>query len=200
MKLRCLTNSWVLTFPWWQREAADVGKIYKIRIGHDGKGIGDGWFLESVTLKRLAPKMKESDKKKKKKKKKSDEEEEEETKVEEVMDVYTFVAHRWLAKDEGDKELVVELVPDGESALEGKYQRESVVGCGYSCCMKYDYHTVVPCRTIYGLASPTSYCCGQEFSKLQLLLWLMTRAGERWSPSCFKTHTNIFTNSRQNLS
>ncbi|XP_054665159.1 lipoxygenase homology domain-containing protein 1 isoform X2 [Grus americana] len=101
-----------------KREAADVGKIYKIRIGHDGKGIGDGWFLESVMLKRLATKMKESDKKKKKKKKKSDEEEEEETKVEEAMDVYTFVAHRWLAKDEGDKELVVELVPDGESALE----------------------------------------------------------------------------------
>ncbi|POI32547.1 hypothetical protein CIB84_003701 [Bambusicola thoracicus] len=100
-------------------EAADVGKIYKIRIGHDGKGIGDGWFLESVTLKRLATKMDESDKKKKKKNKKSEEEEEEEeTKVEEVMDVYTFVAHRWLAKDEGDKELVVELVPDGESELE----------------------------------------------------------------------------------
>uniref|UniRef100_A0A8B9N717 Lipoxygenase homology domains 1 n=1 Tax=Accipiter nisus TaxID=211598 RepID=A0A8B9N717_9AVES len=91
-----------------KREAADVGKIYKIRIGHDGKGIGDGWFLESVTLKRLATKTKESDKKKKKKKK-SDEEEEEETTVEEVMEVYTFVAHRWLAKDEGDKELVVEL-------------------------------------------------------------------------------------------
>ncbi|KAM6034199.1 lipoxygenase homology domain-containing protein 1 [Chlamydotis macqueenii] len=101
-----------------KREAADVGKIYKIRIGHDGKGIGDGWFLESVTLKRLATKTEESDKKKKKKKKKSDEEEEEEMKVEEAMDVYTFVAHRWLAKDEGDKELVVELVPDGESDLE----------------------------------------------------------------------------------
>uniref|UniRef100_A0A8D0FQV7 Lipoxygenase homology domains 1 n=1 Tax=Strix occidentalis caurina TaxID=311401 RepID=A0A8D0FQV7_STROC len=99
-----------------KREAADVGKIYKIRIGHDGTGIGDGWFLESVTLKRLATKKKESDKKKKKKK--SDEEEEEEAKAEEVMDVYTFVAHRWLAKDEGDKELVVELVPDGESDLE----------------------------------------------------------------------------------
>uniref|UniRef100_A0A8C2T270 Lipoxygenase homology PLAT domains 1 n=1 Tax=Coturnix japonica TaxID=93934 RepID=A0A8C2T270_COTJA len=99
-------------------EAADVGKIYKIRIGHDGTGIGDGWFLESVTLKRLATKMDESDGKKKKKKKKSEEEEEEETKVEEEMDVYTFVAHRWLAKDEGDKELVVELVPDGESELE----------------------------------------------------------------------------------
>ncbi|XP_074669791.1 lipoxygenase homology domain-containing protein 1 [Strix aluco] len=80
-----------------KREAADVGKIYKIRIGHDGTGIGDGWFLESVTLKRL---------------------EEEEAKAEEAMDVYTFVAHRWLARDEGDKELVVELVPDGESDLE----------------------------------------------------------------------------------
>ncbi|KAM6328427.1 LOW QUALITY PROTEIN: lipoxygenase homology domain-containing protein 1 [Alca torda] len=102
-----------------KREAADVGKIYKIRIGHDGTGIGDGWFLESVTLKRLATKTKESDKKKKKKKKKkSDEEEEDETKEEEGMDVYTFVAHRWLAKDEGDKEIVVELVPDEESALE----------------------------------------------------------------------------------
>ncbi|NXB57045.1 LOXH1 protein, partial [Struthidea cinerea] len=87
-----------------KREAADVGKIYKIRIGHDGTGIGDGWFLESVTLKRLSGKAKESDKKKKKKKK-SDEEEEEETKAEGGMDVYTFVAHRWLAKDEGDKEL-----------------------------------------------------------------------------------------------
>ncbi|XP_041320063.1 lipoxygenase homology domain-containing protein 1 [Pyrgilauda ruficollis] len=100
-----------------KREAADVGKIYKIRIGHDGTGIGDGWFLESVTLKRLASKTKGSDKNNKKKKK-SDEEEEEETKEEEGMDVYTFVAHRWLAKDEGDKELVVELVPDGESDLE----------------------------------------------------------------------------------
>ncbi|XP_053910565.1 lipoxygenase homology domain-containing protein 1 [Cuculus canorus] len=99
-----------------KREAADVGKIYKIRIGHDGTGIGDGWFLESVTIKRLATKKTESDKKKKKKK--SEEEEEEQTKVEEEMDVYTFVAHRWLARDEGDKELVVELVPEGESDLE----------------------------------------------------------------------------------
>lgn len=134
----------MLTLHWWQREAADVGKIYKIRIGHDGTGIGDGWFLESVTLKRLATKTEGSDKKKKKKKK-SDEEEEEETKEEEGMDVYTFVAHRWLAKDEGDKELVVELVPDGESDLEGKYRRECVClcvcVCGSSLCIKDDNHT-----------------------------------------------------------
>ncbi|XP_063036774.1 lipoxygenase homology domain-containing protein 1 [Melospiza melodia melodia] len=97
-----------------KREAADVGKIYKIRIGHDGTGIGDGWFLESVTLKRLAAKTKDSDEDTKKK----SDVENEETKEGEGMDVYTFVAHRWLAKDEGDKELVVELVPDGESDLE----------------------------------------------------------------------------------
>ncbi|NXF11356.1 LOXH1 protein, partial [Smithornis capensis] len=133
-----------------KREAADVGKIYKIRIGHDGTGIGDGWFLESVMLKRLATKTKESDKKKKKKKKKSNEEEEEEINAEEGMDVYTFVAHRWLAKDEGDKELVVELVPDGESDLEGKYQRECVLVCVSSLCMKDDDYTVVLGRSIYG--------------------------------------------------
>ncbi|OXB78277.1 UNVERIFIED_CONTAM: hypothetical protein H355_004727 [Colinus virginianus] len=87
-----------------QIEAADVGKIYKIRIGHDGTGIGDGWFLERVTLKRLA----DPDRKRKA----------EEEEVEEEMDVYTFVAHRWLARDEGDGELVVELVPEGETELE----------------------------------------------------------------------------------
>lgn len=172
MKLRCLTSSWVLTFPWWQREAADVGKIYKIRIGHDGKGIGDGWFLESVTLKRLATKTKESDKKKKKKKK-SDEEEEEETTAEEVMEVYTFVAHRWLAKDEGDKELVVELVPDGESALEGKYQRACACVCGYSGCMKGDNHALVLCRTIYSPpAIPLPWACSVAYTVgLVVVVW-----------------------------
>lgn len=165
MKLRCLISSWVLTFPWWQREAADVGKIYKIRIGHDGTGIGDGWFLESVTLKRLATKTTESDKKKKKKKKKSEEEEEEETKVEEGMDIYTFVAHRWLAKDEGDKEIVVELVPDEESALEGKYQKDCVYVCAYSSCMKDDNHTVVLCRTFYGPpAIPLPQACSVAYT------------------------------------
>uniref|UniRef100_A0A803V3A7 Lipoxygenase homology PLAT domains 1 n=1 Tax=Ficedula albicollis TaxID=59894 RepID=A0A803V3A7_FICAL len=109
-----------------KREAADVGKIYKIRIGHDGTGIGDGWFLESVTLKRLATKTNESDKKEKKKK--SDEKEEEETKGEEEMDVYTFVAHRWLARDEGDKELVVELVPEESELEENTYEVHVLTG------------------------------------------------------------------------
>uniref|UniRef100_A0A8D0H9K4 Lipoxygenase homology PLAT domains 1 n=1 Tax=Sphenodon punctatus TaxID=8508 RepID=A0A8D0H9K4_SPHPU len=89
-------------------EATDVGKIYKIRIGHDGAGLGDGWFLESVTIKRLMLKGMETEKKKKKKKKSSEEEEEAvaaEEEREEVIEVYSFPAHRWLASDEEDKEL-----------------------------------------------------------------------------------------------
>uniref|UniRef100_A0A8C4HEN1 Lipoxygenase homology domains 1b n=1 Tax=Dicentrarchus labrax TaxID=13489 RepID=A0A8C4HEN1_DICLA len=31
-------------------EDKDVGKIFKIRIGHDGSGIGAGWFLETVDM------------------------------------------------------------------------------------------------------------------------------------------------------
>ncbi|XP_074850459.1 lipoxygenase homology domain-containing protein 1 isoform X1 [Carettochelys insculpta] len=110
-------------------EAADVGKIYKLRIGHDGKGIGDGWFLESVTLKWMVMKVKETDKKKKKKKKKSSEEEEEDSKPEEVMEVCKFVAHRWLATNEGDKELVVELIPeDGSGLEENTYEVHIITG------------------------------------------------------------------------
>ena len=33
-----------------QIEAEDVGPLLKIRIGHDGKGFGDGWFLEKVSF------------------------------------------------------------------------------------------------------------------------------------------------------
>lgn len=167
-------SCWVLTFLLWQIEAADVGKIYKIRIGHDGKGIGDGWFLESVTLKRLAVKINESDKKKKKKKK-SEEVEEEEAKAEEVMDVYTFVAHRWLAKDEGDKELVVELVPDGESALEGKYQRECACVHGSSSDTKVDNHAAVLCMTTYGSSAiPLPQACSMAYS----MDWLISSGEE----------------------
>ena len=31
-----------------QIEAADIGRIQKIRIGHDGTGMFSGWFLEKV--------------------------------------------------------------------------------------------------------------------------------------------------------
>ena len=32
-----------------QIELADVGRILKVRIGHDGKGMMSGWFLDKVT-------------------------------------------------------------------------------------------------------------------------------------------------------
>uniref|UniRef100_A0AAY4CCY2 PLAT domain-containing protein n=1 Tax=Denticeps clupeoides TaxID=299321 RepID=A0AAY4CCY2_9TELE len=94
-------------------EAADVGKIFKIRIGHDGSGLGSGWFLEKVDIKHLvmglAPKEKKEDKKKKKKKKKGEEEddEEDEQELQEVVQTYTFTCCRWIAKDEEDGELFV---------------------------------------------------------------------------------------------
>lgn len=87
-----------------QLEAADVGEIYKIRLGHTGEGFGPSWFVDTVWLRHLvvqeanltpeeeARKKKEKDKlrqllkkerlkaklqrKKKKKKKGSDEEDE----------------------------------------------------------------------------------------------------------------------------
>lgn len=69
----CLNRS---LFHWLIKiEALDVGRVYKIRIGHDGSGIGAGWFLEKVDVKRLImamvkPEKKEEEKKDKKKKKK----------------------------------------------------------------------------------------------------------------------------------
>ncbi|XP_070780971.1 lipoxygenase homology domain-containing protein 1 [Enoplosus armatus] len=110
-------------------EALDVGKIYKIRIYHDGKGIGDGWFLETVDIKRLTMAMVQvevkkedtkKDKKKDKKKKKKEEEEEVEIveKLQEVVETFTFSCNRWLARDEEDGEIVVELLTEDNEDLE----------------------------------------------------------------------------------
>uniref|UniRef100_A0AAV2MQR6 PLAT domain-containing protein n=1 Tax=Knipowitschia caucasica TaxID=637954 RepID=A0AAV2MQR6_KNICA len=104
-------------------EGKDIGKIFKIRIGHDGSGIGPGWFLESVDVKHLimamAPKEKKKEDKKKKKKKKKDEEEEEEgEELQEVVFTYHFPCSRWLASGEEDGELVVELLPEDAEDME----------------------------------------------------------------------------------
>jgi len=32
-----------------QIEAADIGRILKARIGHDGTGMFSGWFLDKVS-------------------------------------------------------------------------------------------------------------------------------------------------------
>uniref|UniRef100_A0A8C3ALE5 Lipoxygenase homology PLAT domains 1 n=1 Tax=Cyclopterus lumpus TaxID=8103 RepID=A0A8C3ALE5_CYCLU len=110
-------------------EAQDVGKIYKMRIYHDAKGIGDGWFLETVDIKRLAMAMVQvevkkpdtkKDKKKDKKKKKKEEEEEVEMveELQEVVETFSFPCSRWLARDEEDGEIVVELLTEGNEDLE----------------------------------------------------------------------------------
>ncbi|KAJ8405697.1 hypothetical protein AAFF_G00316770 [Aldrovandia affinis] len=106
-------------------EATDVGKIFKIRIGHDGSGLGDGWFLDAVAVRRLTMGMvqketKKDDKKDKKKKKKKKDEDEEEAvaELQEVVETYSFPCQRWLARDEEDGELVVELLPEEAEELE----------------------------------------------------------------------------------
>ncbi|OCT98891.1 hypothetical protein XELAEV_180111243mg, partial [Xenopus laevis] len=104
-------------------EAVEVGKIRKLRIGHDGKGLGDGWYLESVEIKRIGIKMmpveKPDKKKKSNKKKKSSKEEEVELQPQEVVESYKFECQRWLARGEEDGELVVELLPLEDSELQG---------------------------------------------------------------------------------
>uniref|UniRef100_A0A3Q2GRI5 Lipoxygenase homology PLAT domains 1a n=1 Tax=Cyprinodon variegatus TaxID=28743 RepID=A0A3Q2GRI5_CYPVA len=112
-------------------EALDVGKIYKIRVFHDGKGIGDGWFLELVDIKRLTMAMvqievkkEETTKKDKKKDKKKKEEEEVEIieQLQEVVQTFTFPCNRWLARDEEDGEIVVELLTEDDEELENSYE------------------------------------------------------------------------------
>ncbi|XP_062291185.1 lipoxygenase homology domain-containing protein 1 [Scomber scombrus] len=108
-------------------EALDIGKIYKIRICHDGKGVGDGWFLDKVDIKRLTVAMVQievkkedtkKDKKKDKKKKKKEDEVEIVEELQEVVKTFSFPCNRWLARDEEDGEIVVELLTEDDEDLE----------------------------------------------------------------------------------
>ncbi|KAH3887386.1 hypothetical protein DPMN_011402, partial [Dreissena polymorpha] len=63
-------------------EATDIGKIKRIKIGHDGTNLGASWFLDSVTI--LVPSRGEQ---------------------------YLFACHRWLGKDEADGLLEIEMEP-----------------------------------------------------------------------------------------
>ncbi|PIK54821.1 putative lipoxygenase-likey domain-containing protein 1-like [Apostichopus japonicus] len=63
-------------------EAVDIGQIEYLRIGHDGAGIGAGWFLDGIDVN--IPSRGED---------------------------YKFACHRWLAEDEDDGETEVELYP-----------------------------------------------------------------------------------------
>ncbi|XP_053543932.1 lipoxygenase homology domain-containing protein 1 [Ictalurus punctatus] len=104
-------------------EALDVGRVYKIRIGHNGAGMAPGWFLEYVDVKRLImamvkPEKKEEEKKDKKKKKKKKEEDEDPGELREVVKTFHFPCSRWLARDEEDGEIMVELMAEDYEDLE----------------------------------------------------------------------------------
>ncbi|XP_071988971.1 lipoxygenase homology domain-containing protein 1 isoform X1 [Engystomops pustulosus] len=108
-------------------EALDVGQIRKLRIGHDGTGFGDGWFLETVEIKRVGVQMmpvaQPPDKKKKpNKKKKSSKEDDVELQPQEVVECYKFECNRWLARGEVDGEVVVELLPQDTDLEENTYE------------------------------------------------------------------------------
>jgi len=61
-------------------QCVDLEDLQKIRIGHDGKGFGAGWFLEKVCITNT----------------KSGQQ-------------WFFIANRWLDSHEGDGQLEIEL-------------------------------------------------------------------------------------------
>ena len=64
-----------------------MGEISKIRIGHDGTGIGSDWYCEAVTIKN------------------------------DVTDKqYSFPCRQWFGDQAADKQLIRDLVPIGSEA------------------------------------------------------------------------------------
>ncbi|CAF0762513.1 unnamed protein product [Rotaria sp. Silwood1] len=63
--------------------AADVGKIKTIRIEHDGSGLGNGWYLDSIEVRHISR-----------------------------NETYKFPVDRWLDVGEGDKRISLDLEPD----------------------------------------------------------------------------------------
>ncbi|XP_077976546.1 lipoxygenase homology domain-containing protein 1-like isoform X1 [Styela clava] len=85
-------------------EAQDVGPITKIRIGHNGKGVGPGWFLDSVKVQRF---VKRTSKRKKRRRESVSPEKGD-------VETYWFVCRRWFDKNEDDGQIMRELVPTDE--------------------------------------------------------------------------------------
>lgn len=67
-------------------ETNDVGKLFKLRVGHDNSGKFAGWHLDRIEMENLDTKER-----------------------------YYFICKRWLAKDEDDGEIVRELPAEGDS-------------------------------------------------------------------------------------
>ena len=68
-------------------ELLDLGKINKLRIGHDNKGIGAGWFLDKVVVQAG------------------------------TGQTYFFLFGRWLDENEDDKQIIVEAIPAPEDSI-----------------------------------------------------------------------------------
>ena len=98
-------------------ELGDLGDIDKVMVGHDGDGIGSGWFLEKVIIKAV-PADEDDD---------SDTEEEpkaegEEPRKEKTQKKYIFPCERWLDVGEDDKMIERELlrVDKEKTKVDGK--------------------------------------------------------------------------------
>ena len=64
-------------------------QLEMIRIGHDGKGLGAGWYLDEVTVE-----------------------------VPSQGEIMVFPCHRWLAEDEDDGKIERELYPSQQNIIE----------------------------------------------------------------------------------
>lgn len=130
-------------------EAADIGRLNKIRIGHDGTGMFSGWFLEKLLIQRTAPAGSGKKGKKKLDRKLAEEESDspssprranrrnsrlrpassldavmEEAEDDSDVESYWFFVSKWFARSEGDKLMVREFVPTDEQgkALRGQLE------------------------------------------------------------------------------
>ncbi|XP_032326338.1 LOW QUALITY PROTEIN: lipoxygenase homology domain-containing protein 1 [Camelus ferus] len=131
-----------------QLEAADVGEVFKIRLGHTGEGFGPSWFVDTVWLRHLAVreasltaeeearKKKERDKlrqllrkerlkaklqrkkKKKKKKKKGSDDEEEGDEEEESSSEESSEEEEEETRDEEEEEEEDELGPGMQEVIQ----------------------------------------------------------------------------------
>ncbi|XP_027494714.1 lipoxygenase homology domain-containing protein 1-like [Corapipo altera] len=73
-------------------EAVHLGHLYKIVIGHNGLGSGNGWFLDKVVIK------------------------------DPITDLdYTFLCHRWLDQGQDDGNIARELAVTDASTLPGSF-------------------------------------------------------------------------------
>ncbi|NWU34282.1 LOXH1 protein, partial [Hylia prasina] len=76
-------------------EAVHLGCLYKIVIGHNGLGSGNGWFLDKVVIK------------------------------DPVTDLdYTFLCHRWLDQGQDDGNISRELPVTDDSTFPGRQELE----------------------------------------------------------------------------